>query len=590
MRKLLLMLLILAILFSTIGSTAYAGTVQMNKPDAITVTETYDKAIAEIIGAGKAKGAVAALIMNGNVVMSKGYGYADEFLNVKAQDSRTGFRIGSISKTFVALAALIAMEDGKLNMNTDISAYLEKDFPKLKYPVTMQHLLTHTAGFEEEITGMAVKNVSDTEPLSISVRKYMPQQIFEPGGIASYSNYGMALAAYVIESATGEDFADYCMNNIFRPLGMNRTTFAYMHDTVYVSKAYLPEGEETLDLYMNLYPEGSAVSTAEDMGKYIQWLLGEDEVILSKKNKGELFLRQYSMAEELGGIGYVWNRKTRNDSVYYEKKGETLHFYSRIALYPEHKAGLFLSFNTYVPEVEINAITSKVTSILYGEKEKPVSQSGATLDIDGCYVNAWSSFKTAEKLFRYFVPGKIIEISGSLSKGYNLNGNRITHIGNNAYDTPMGTVKFIEKDGNTLMATDFSQTYTRINPLENKGLTMIITLLFILSAFINAILVFIFSVKKKTSSVLSGVMSIIQIVSFFTLGLIIFTGITQYALLKYILLIDITAWVIVSATIVNLISILTKGFNDRKGTLKYEYFHSIISIVFCFAMFNLNLL
>ncbi len=73
----------------------------------------------------------------------------------------------------------------------------------------MQHLLTHTGGFEENITGMAVVNYSDTEPLSLTVRKYMPNQIYKSGEIASYSNYGIALAAYVIERATGIDFAEY---------------------------------------------------------------------------------------------------------------------------------------------------------------------------------------------------------------------------------------------------------------------------------------------------------------------------------------------------------------------------------------------
>jgi CubicO group peptidase (beta-lactamase class C family) len=65
--------------------------------------------------------------------------------------------------------------------------------------MTMHDLLTHTAGFEDRVTGMAVVNVSDTEPLAVSVRKYMPAQVFTPGETVSYSNHGIALAAYVIE-------------------------------------------------------------------------------------------------------------------------------------------------------------------------------------------------------------------------------------------------------------------------------------------------------------------------------------------------------------------------------------------------------
>ncbi len=588
MRNLFIAVLtILVMLFSIIPNSAYADSEHKQNIDSEKVSEVFDQSISEIIDAKKSKGAVAALIQNGEVVMTKGYGYADEFLNFKASGELSGFRIGSVSKTFVAVAALKAMEDGKLDMNTDVSVYLGKNSPKLKYPVTMQNLLTHTAGFEEIVTGMAVKNVSDTEPLSETIIKYAPEQISKPGEVSSYSNYGIALAAYVIECATNEDFAEYCMDNIFLPLRMNRTTFEYMHDKVVVSKAYLPNGKETLDLYMNLYPEGSLVTTAEDMGKYIQWLLSENEKILKNENKEKLFSRQYFMADELSGIGYVWNRKTRNDSLYFEKKGETLHFYSRIVLYPEYKTGFFLSFNTYVPENEINEITSKVTNLLLGEKDIPVSKSGATMDVSGCYVNAWSSFKTAEKLLRFIVPGKMIDISGSLKDGYFFNDEKITHLGDNYYDTPIGTVKFIEKDGEVLMMTDFSQYYIQINGLENKGVTLIIAFLFLLSALICSVISFIS--YKKTASRLFGVVSLVQVILFFTLGYILYLGILQYAILNYIIYIRITAWLMIIATVVNIIFLLIKR-KKNVNCLKYICFHNIISIAFCIMLINLNLL
>lgn len=131
----------------------------------------------------------------------------------------------------------------------------------------MRMLLTHSAGFEDPVTGAAVPNVSDTLPLSVSVRRYKPAQSIK-AGVISYSNYGIALAAYVVERAAGQDFAAFCRAEIFLPLGMTHTTFEHMHDVAYVAKPYLPDGRETLELYMNLYPEGSAVSTAADMAAY----------------------------------------------------------------------------------------------------------------------------------------------------------------------------------------------------------------------------------------------------------------------------------------------------------------------------------
>jgi CubicO group peptidase (beta-lactamase class C family) len=587
MKKLLIALIVLSMLISAVPVFANAAVGQNIVPVFEEVSESFDNSIEDIITAKKAKGAIAVFVQDGEVVLSKGYGYADELLNVKADKEQIGFRIGSISKTFVAVTALKAMEEGKLDMNTDISAYLGQDAPKLKYPVTMEHLLTHTAGFEEIITGMAVENVSDTEPLSITVKKYAPEQIFKPGEVSSYSNYGIALAAFVVERATNVNFAEYCMNNIFLPLGMNRTTFAYMQDTVYVSKAYLPNGNETEDLYMNLYPEGSAVSTAEDMGKYIKWLMSEDEVILSKENKEKLFDCQFYMADELSGIGYVWNRKERNDTIYLEKKGETLHFYSRIALYPEQKTGYFLSFNTYVPENEINEISSRVTDLLLGEKKFPVSKPGATINISGCYVNAWSSFNTSEKLLRYFIPGKMIDISGSMKGGYTFNDEQITHLGNNAYSTPAGTVKFTERDGNVLMATDYSQTYIRINGLENKGVTLIITFLFLMSSLICSVSCFV--LRKRNGTVMFGIISLVQVTMFFVLGYVIYFGIMRFALLDYQIYIRIASWFMVLISALFILLTLVNQKKDGK-LLNVIYFHDAITAAFCFMMLNLRFL
>lgn len=591
MRKLMIVSLIFVMVFSVNTTVSAAETTGIIVQDTLEVTKAFDQAIQEIIDTKKAKGATATLIINGDVTMTKGYGYADELLNLKIDGERIGFRIGSISKTFVAVAALIAMEDGKIDLDTDISQYLPIDFPKFKYPVTMKNLLTHTAGFEEQVTGMAVKNISDTEPLSVSVVKHMPAQIFKPNDTASYSNYGIALAAYVIENVTGDDFAAYCEKKIFEPLGMNRTTFTYMQDKVYVSKAYLPNGEETMEVYMKLYPEGSAISTAEDMAKYIKWLLSENDGLIDKTNKEQLFIKQYAMSDAFEGIGYTWNRKVRNGILYYDKKGETLHFYSKVVLYPEQNSGLFLSFNTYVPEDEINAVIARVSDLLLGEKESLTPKSGGTIDIAGSYANAWSSFRTPEKILRLFIPSKMVDISGSLKKGYTFEGEKITHLGNDAYDTPIGVVKFLEKNGKTLLATDFSQTYIRINPLENKGVAIIVTFSFIISTLINVITLLVLLFRKNSWSKLSAFVLLIQIISFLLLGMLIFRGIMAYALLANVVYIKMVAWVFLAATLINLSFVLTKRFKNYKKPLVYiSLIHNAVSIAFCANLFNYNLL
>lgn len=181
----------------------------------------------------------------------------------------------------------------------------------------------------------------------------------------------------------------------------------------------------------------------------------------------------------------------------------------------------------------------------------------------------------------------MIDISGSLKEGYSFNDEKITHIGNNSYDTPIGLIKFTEKNGEVLMMTDFSQYYTKINELENKGVTLTIVLLFLMSAIICTITSFI--LRKKTSSLLVGIMSMAQIILFLALGYILCLGILQYAILNYIIYIKVVTWLIVVSTFVNVIFLLIKHENNTNYK-KYIYFHNIISIAFCIMMFNLNLL
>jgi len=590
-RKMMYLVVVAYFILMSLTTTAYGG--QLGDSDTVQLSEQMDQQINTIINEGKSVGAVATMVVDDEKVLSKGYGFADVEHDIESNGKDVGFRIGSISKTFVAVAALIAVEEGYIDMDQDISLYLEGNqaFKPLKYPVTMHHLLTHTSGFEEIVTGMAVKNISDTEPLSETIVKYRPEQIYRPGEIASYSNYGIGLAAYVIERSTGTDFADFCYERIFKPLEMDHTTFAHMHDTVRVSQAYLPNGQVTMDMFMNIYPEGSAVSTADDMARYIQWLLEPSNRILSQTHKAELLEQQFSMADEFEGIGYVWNRKEQNGHLYFDKKGETLHFYSRILLYPEKKTGIFYSFNTYVPSKTIDGISKEVTRQLYGDQEVPSEVGGATYNVGGCYVNLWLSQKTPEKILRFFVPGKMVDVSGSLSDGFTLNDEKMVHLGNNVYETTIGKVKFFSKNGETYMTTAFSQTYERINGLENKGITFGVSILFILITFIYGMMAFIMRKDRSTIYRVARLVSFFQLVSLAGMIVLLVYSMMNFNMLALAKYIHMAGWMIVTTTLLDLLSALRiKPDTTQKGIHIILWCHVVISVAFCVVMWNMNLL
>lgn len=587
MKKFLCTFLALLIIVSALSSPVFAD----DKSEDI--SGELVQSVKDLVGEGKAKGAVLSLVHGDEMQLCTGFGFADELNGISSDGDTTAFRIGSISKTFVAAAAQLLAQGGALDMNQDISIYLEPDFPQFLYPITMHNLLTHTAGFEDMITGMVVHNVSETQPLKESIREYIPKQIFKPGEVNSYSNYGIGLAAYVVERISGEDFSQFCQDNIFLPLNMTRTTFEHMHDIVYVSKPYLPNGDETIEPYINLYPEGSAVSTAEDMAKYMMWLMDkDDERILSGEYKDNLFHKQFSMSENLQGIGYVWSRKEQNGNILYDKKGETLHFYSRIALYPERNTGIFLSFNTYLPEDEINNIMHKATDILYGtEPQADTHKKAAAIDISGCYVNNWSGFKTPERILSYIIPGKIMSIDGTPSKGFLLNGKELSLIGEDLYTSHMGTLKFMNKDGRVIMATEAPITFSRIPFWQNKALQSLPVILFTIFTLISTLreLVLLFSKTKKQSGKIFITCSLVQIISFCILLLFIYKGIILFSLLSFELYMKICAILISVSSVAGIVHLIHLK-REKAPISAITTVWLLSSVLFLVWMVNMNIL
>lgn len=119
----------------------------------------------------------------------------------------------------------------------------------------------------------------------------------------------------------------------------------------------------------------------------------------------------------------------------------------------------------------------KATDLLYGEYQEDNNNFKSTIDIEGIYVNNWSSFKTQERILSYIIPGKIIKVSGSKGE-FLLNGEKMNLIGDNMYSSPMGKLQFVERNGKLFIATESAVTYTRIHFWQNKTIQLFIPLIF----------------------------------------------------------------------------------------------------------------
>ncbi len=189
-------------------------------------SQNYDfKKLENVIGAELAEtntpGAAIAVVQGERVIFAKGFGTA----NVETSEPVTTemlFRIGSMTKTFTALALLSLAEEGKLRLEEPVGNYVKGLDPKLAQ-ITLHQLLTHTSGVRDE--GRPYGAHDETALLN-TVRGWKEDLFFtEPGRIFSYSNLNYALLGAAIEEASGKSFADAMSERVFKPLGMSRSTF-----------------------------------------------------------------------------------------------------------------------------------------------------------------------------------------------------------------------------------------------------------------------------------------------------------------------------------------------------------------------------
>ena len=170
-------------------------------------------------------GAAVSVVKDGELFFAKGYGSADFEKGIPVDPEQTNFRTGSIAKLFTWTAVMQLAEQGKLDLDEDINTYLDFRIPDTyPQPITLKHLMTHTAGFEDLYYGRLANDPNDLLPPREWLISHMPARVRPPGRYAAYSSYGAALAGYIVARVSGEPYDQYVQEHILDPLGMVHTT------------------------------------------------------------------------------------------------------------------------------------------------------------------------------------------------------------------------------------------------------------------------------------------------------------------------------------------------------------------------------
>ncbi len=298
-------------------------------------------------------GAVVVVVKDGQVLLEKGYGYADYKKQTPVDPKTTLFRPGSVSKLFTWTAVMQLVEQGKLNLDADVNTYLDFKIPPYQgKPVTLRELMTHRAGFSETARDLLTYGKAPP-PLGVVLSRYVPPRIFAPDEGPGYSNYGASLAGYIVQRVSGEPFEAYIQHHIFDPLGMASSTFVQPLPAAMVP--HMATGYATWDKpgpgfeIVDMAPAGALSSTGDDMARFMIAHLQ-----LGRYGSGQILQPQTAQAmhttiwrsfPDLNGNALGFYQQNINGHRVVAHGGDTDFFHTDLDLFIDDNVGLFISVN-----------------------------------------------------------------------------------------------------------------------------------------------------------------------------------------------------------------------------------------------------
>jgi CubicO group peptidase (beta-lactamase class C family) len=385
-------------------------------------------------------GATISVVKDGKPLLVKGYGFADIAKRTPVSGDSTLFRPGSISKLFTWTAIMQQVEQGKLDLDRDVNDYLDfKIPPAFGKPITLRNIMTHTPGFEETIQELFVGDEKHLTPLGDYLKAHLPKRIYPPGTTPAYSNYATAMAGYILQRVSGEQFDDYIENHIFKPLGMKSSTFR--QPLPEPLKGQMSNGYDVASQaarhfeFVNTEPAGSSSVTAADMMHFmiahLQNGTYEGVQILRPETAQLMHSRQFANMPEINAMALGFYEESRNGHRIIGHGGDTQYFHSDLHLVPDVGLGFFISYNS-AGKGEISARTAVWEQILdrYFPYQPPTpapvpSASSDANAVSGRYIVSRRAETTVMKVFNAVGETKVFpndDGSVSVSDLKDLNG------------------------------------------------------------------------------------------------------------------------------------------------------------------------
>jgi D-alanyl-D-alanine carboxypeptidase len=309
-------------------------------------------------------GMAVVVIKNGQVQELKGYGVTD-ITTKQPVSSDTKFAIGSITKPFTAMAIMMLVEEGKVDLDKPVSQYLS-DLPTQWAPLTLRQLLSHTSGISEEGSWRKFKQPKDL------LKMAKPELDFPTGESWSYSNSGFVLAGLVLERVSGQTYGDFLRDRIFTPLGMKQTQAKLASvpnlATGYIWNDRLNKIDLTDEYDSAAYSAGNIISTASDMAKWVQAL--DPGKFLNAASYRQLWTDTALKNGRSTGYGLGWEVGSFNGHPFTQHGGNVGGYSSGLYRYPNDQLDVIVLSNNG------NVIGELVASAIAGVYDPTISLVG----------------------------------------------------------------------------------------------------------------------------------------------------------------------------------------------------------------------
>lgn len=326
-------------------------------------------------------GMAVVMVADGEIVYSKGYGFADAE-GTQPVDINTVFQLASVSKNMTAMAVTQLAERGQLSLDDRVTTYIPWFASKDKEnsdKITIKHLLQHTSGIPTRAYGLQIKD-STPDQLEEQVKRLSKTNLTaQPGVRHQYSNMNYWTLALIVEKVSGMKFSDYMEQNIFGPLGMERSGYYNKFaGSEHVAMGHRMEKGKHVPFDYTVpgttIAAGGVYSTATDMGKYVALLLNGGTYggvrILSSESIEAMFTDVARLNPQIGyGYGFYNMSMGDDDGYLIHHGGDNPNFTAHMYLSPIDHFGFAIMANTQ--HAATHGIATNLIRILFGGETRP---------------------------------------------------------------------------------------------------------------------------------------------------------------------------------------------------------------------------